>query len=112
LGLLATALNLVPVSQLDGGHVSYAVFGRASTFVSILSLAAALVLGVLYSPSWFFWVGLLVLLMGLSGFRHPRTIDEHEPLDTTRKWIAFSALVMFVLCFTPTPISPTELMGG
>jgi membrane-associated protease RseP (regulator of RpoE activity) len=112
LGLLATALNLVPVSQLDGGHVSYAVFGRASTLVSILSLGAALALGFLYSPSWFFWVGLLILLMGLSGFRHPRTIDEQEPLDTARKWIAFSALVMFVLCFTPTPISPTELVGG
>ncbi|MPY87193.1 MAG: site-2 protease family protein [Luteitalea sp.] len=111
LGLLATALNLVPVGQLDGGHISYAVFGRKSRSVSILAVATTLALGLLYSPTWFYWAGLFTIFLLVFGFRHPSTIDEREPLDGTRMWIAFSALVMFALCFTPTPISPTELVG-
>jgi membrane-associated protease RseP (regulator of RpoE activity) len=112
LGLLATALNLLPIGQLDGGHITYAVIGRPAAFVSVLALGVGLALGFLYSSSWFFWVGLLLLLLVLSGFRHPPTVDEHQPLDRTRLILAGVAAAILVLCFTPTPISPTELVGA
>ena len=108
-GLLATALNLFPVGQLDGGHISYAVLGRRSTYVTICTLLAAIVLAFFYS-SWVVWTGLMVIMLFTFGPRHPRVFDEHVPLDRTRFILALVALVMFVLCFTPAPIEPTELL--
>jgi membrane-associated protease RseP (regulator of RpoE activity) len=102
-GLLATALNLIPIGQLDGGHISYAVLGRRSTAVSIAALASALVLTAL-STSWVVWTALMVGMMFAFGIRHPYTVDEDVPLDPRRKWLAFFALVMLVLCFTPVPL--------
>ena len=103
-GLLATALNLFPIGQLDGGHISYATFGHHSTAVTVISTIVVLALSI-YSPSWIVW-GILMLVMLLSfGPRHPRTIDHHIPLDQTRTLIAIGALIMFVICFTPAPVS-------
>jgi len=103
-GLIATALNLFPIAQLDGGHISYAAFGRKSTTVTIVSLAALLGLGFV-TPSWFVLASFLVIMMVVSGgFRHPPTLDEHVPLDRTRCWVAVLAAVIFVLCFTPAPV--------
>lgn len=105
-GLFATALNLLPVGQLDGGHIIYAVarnkhraFSRA--FLWIL-LAAGLV-GVRYPetiwPGWLFWGGILLLI----GMRHPAVLDPGQPLDGNRRWVAVLGLVVFLLCFTPVP---------
>ena len=103
-GLLATALNLFPIGQLDGGHISYATFGRHSTVITVISVIVVLALSI-YSPSWILW-GILMLIMLLTiGPRHPRTIDHHIPLDPTRKLIAIGALIMFVICYTPAPVS-------
>ena len=100
-GLIATALNLFPIAQLDGGHISYATFGRKSTTVTVVSLATLLCLGFV-TPSWFVLASFLVIMMVVSGgFRHPPTLDEHVPLDRTRCWVAVLAAVIFVLCFTP-----------
>ncbi len=107
-GLLATALNLVPAGQLDGGHISYAVFGRISTYITAAMVACAVVLS-LFSTNWIVWTVLMVGMLALFGPRHPPTIDEHVPLDRTRTLLAIVALVMFVLCFTPVPIS--EFIG-
>ena len=109
-GLLATALNLFPIGQLDGGHISYAVLGRRSTTVTLAAIAAAIGL-TFFSMSWIVWTFLLVAMTLAMGPRHPRTIDEDIPLDRTRVWMAVVALLMFVLCFTPSPIEPTELLG-
>ena len=109
-GLLATALNLFPVGQLDGGHISYAVLGRRSTAVTWGSICAAIGLTV-FSTSWLVWTFLLVAMTLVMGPRHPRTIDEDIPLDRPRVWLAGVALVIFVLCFTANPIEPTELLG-
>jgi hypothetical protein len=57
------------------------------------------------------WTLLLVAITLVMGPRHPRTIDEDIPLDRTRIWLAVLALVVFVLCFTPSPLEPTELLG-
>jgi membrane-associated protease RseP (regulator of RpoE activity) len=110
-GLLATAWNLFPIGQLDGGHISYAVLGRKSTNVTIGSLCIAVAL-TFVSRSWLMWTFLLVIATYLMGPRHPRTIDEHIPLDRTRIWLAIVAAIVFVLCFTPAPIEPLQLLRG
>ena len=108
-GLLATALNLFPIGQLDGGHISYAVLGPRSTVVTFVMLGVALVL-TFFSASWIVWTGLLVVMLFMVGPRHPRVFDEEEPLDRTRLLLALCAVVIFVLCFTPAPIQPLELL--
>jgi len=108
-GLLATALNLFPIGQLDGGHISYAVLGRRSTYVTLTMIGVAIALTYL-STSWLVWTGLMVAMLVLFGPRHPSTADEHIPLDRTRVVLAIFALVMFVLCFTPAPIEPLQLI--
>jgi membrane-associated protease RseP (regulator of RpoE activity) len=108
-GLLATALNLFPIGQLDGGHISYAVLGPRSTYVTFLMLAVAMVL-TYFSASWIVWTGLMMVMLFMFGPRHPRVFDEDMPLDRTRLLLALFALVMFVLCFTPAPIQPMEFI--
>ena len=108
-GLLATALNLFPIGQLDGGHISYAVLGPRSTVVTFVMLGVALVL-TFFSASWIVWTGLLMVMLFMVGPRHPRVFDEEEPLDRTRLVLALCAVVIFVLCFTPAPIQPMELL--
>ena len=110
-GMLATALNLFPIGQLDGGHVSYSVLGpRYSTYVTFAMLCVAVGLA-FFAASWIVWTGMIVVMLLLFGPRHPRVFDEETPLDVTRLWLAGFAVVMFVLCFTPAPIRPMELLG-
>jgi membrane-associated protease RseP (regulator of RpoE activity) len=109
-GLLATALNLFPVGQLDGGHISYAVLGRRSTTVTLASIGIAICL-TFFSTSWIVWTFLLIAMTLTMGPRHPRTIDEDIPLDVRRIWLAVAALIIFAVCFTHNPIEPTELLA-
>ena len=102
-GMLATALNLFPFGQLDGGHISYAVLGRRSTYVTVGAVAVALVLSY-GSMSWLAWTVLMMVMLLVFGARHPRTPDEHQPLDRPRLILAGIAAVIFALCFTPAPI--------
>jgi len=108
-GLLATALNLFPVGQLDGVHITYSVLGGRSTYVTFGAIAVAVAL-TFVSTSWVVWTILIVALLLVFGPRHPPTVDEHVPLDARRKWIAFVALLIFIACFTPAPIQPYELV--
>ena len=102
-GLLLTALNLFPVGQLDGGHISYAALGARSTAVTLATIAA--VVGLTFvSLSWIAWAVLLVTMLVVFGPRHPRTLDHDVPLDATRRRVALLTAVIFVLCFTPAPI--------
>ena len=102
-GMLATALNLAPVGQLDGGHISYAVFGRRSSAITIA--VTLLLVGLLtVSLGYLLWTVLLVAMVLILGPHHPRTMDEAERLDAIRIGMAVFALIMFVLCFTPVPI--------
>jgi len=98
-GLFVTALNLLPVGQLDGGHVIYGLFGRRSRWISLTLLLGMAGLAVTY-PQW--WV--LVALLLLFGFRgHPPAADERVPLDGTRRMLGILAMLVFVLAFTPRP---------
>jgi membrane-associated protease RseP (regulator of RpoE activity) len=108
-GLLATALNLFPFGQLDGGHISYAVLGRRSTYVTYVMLLVAVGLASLYT-SWIVWTMLMIAMLFVFGPRHPRVFDEEVPLDRTRLILALVALLIFILCFTPAPIQPMDLI--
>jgi membrane-associated protease RseP (regulator of RpoE activity) len=108
-GLLATSLNLFPIGQLDGGHISYAVFGRRSSTVTIAAMCVAIAL-TFFSTSWLAWTLVLVVMTLVMGRHHPRTLDEDVPLDRARLWLAGFAVLMLVLCFTYNPISPVDLL--
>ena len=109
-GMLATALNLFPIGQLDGGHVSYAVLGPRSTYVTIVMIGVVISLAY-FSSSWIVWTILLLAMLVMFGPKHPRVFDEDVPLDRTRVLLALIAVAIFVLCFTPAPIRPMELIG-
>lgn len=98
-GLFVTALNLMPVGQLDGGHIIYAVFGEKSRWAYGFSIAVLAGLALLYNPGWLVLIALLLIF----GMRHPRPFDEQTPLDRKRKILAVVMLAIFVLSFTPTP---------
>ncbi|HEX6900819.1 MAG TPA: site-2 protease family protein [Thermoanaerobaculia bacterium] len=99
LGLFATALNLLPLGQLDGGHILYAALGRGQRRLA-LPLWLGLALMGFYWSGWLIWC-LVVLVIGLY---HPPVYDESEPLDAKRRWLALLALVIFVLSFMPVPL--------
>jgi membrane-associated protease RseP (regulator of RpoE activity) len=105
-GLLATALNLFPISQLDGGHIAYAVFGRRSTIVSLVMISVAVGLTTFVSLSWIVWTVLTIVMLFVVGPHHPPTLDDETPLDGKRLVLAAIALGMLIVCFTPAPIGP------
>jgi len=98
-GIFITFINLIPVSQLDGGHVGYAFFGAAHRFVAILIFLGMLVLG-LFSPWWFLWA---VLVFALGGLRHQPPLNDITPLDRKRKILAIFSFVLLFLLGTPRP---------
>lgn len=104
-GLLATALNLFPVSQLDGGHISYAVLGRRSTLVTVAMIGVAIGL-TFVSSSWIAWTIMLVIMIVTMGPGHPPTLNDDVQLDGQRLLLAAIAMVILVACFTPAPIGP------
>jgi membrane-associated protease RseP (regulator of RpoE activity) len=99
-GFLATALNLLPVGQLDGGHVSYALFRRLHSRISKAFLLTLVPLGLFFWQGWLLWTTVLLII----GFRHPITLDDSLPLSKRHTWLGWTALAMFILCFTPMPI--------
>lgn len=98
-GLLVTAFNLLPVGQLDGGHIAYALAGRAHAVIARCTLVVLVALGFAWRP-WWIWVFLIVVL----GPGHAPPLDDVTPLDRGRKLIAFAAAAVFALCFVPVPI--------
>jgi membrane-associated protease RseP (regulator of RpoE activity) len=98
-GFFATALNLLPVGQLDGGHVSYALFRRIHRRISQAFLFVLIPLGVFYWQGWLLWTTVLLFI----GFRHPVTLDDSVPLSPRHTWLGWTALAIFILCFTPIP---------
>lgn len=102
-GLLATALNLFPLAQLDGGHVAYAVFGTRARWITMATAAAILGLAFM-SISWVAWAILMVVGLMVAGVAHPPTADDAQRLDRSRLALAAVAALVFVLCFTPEPV--------
>ena len=102
-GMLATALNLLPFGQLDGGHLMYALIGRRSVWVSYATVLVAVGL-TLYSMSWAVLTLMMLVMMFLFGTRHPTVWNEYEGLDGRRVAVFLFAIIMLALCFTSAPV--------
>jgi membrane-associated protease RseP (regulator of RpoE activity) len=100
-GLFLTSLNLLPVGQLDGGHVLYGLLGRRARLATWSVLAGVIVLA-MFRHEWFVLAALL-LLFARRG--HPPAYDEEIPLDARRRALGIFAMVIFVITFTPMPFS-------
>ncbi len=118
IGLLVTALNLLPVGQLDGGHTVFALFGERARTINLATMGGMLFLGIAGLPpiqallpwlvdvgwtGWFIWL----LLIGLIGGPfHPPALDDVTELDARRRWIGYLVLFIFVITFVPVPLRP------
>ncbi len=98
-GLFVTSLNLLPIGQLDGGHIAYGLFGKRSRVIFLIAIAVMAFITVFYNPGWF----LLLILIILFGFRHPAPMDDQTPLDWKRKLLGGFVFLAFFVSFTPAP---------
>jgi len=98
-GMFATAMNLLPGGQLDGGHIIFALAPRARRIVSTLTVAALLPLGYYGWMGWLIWA----VLLRATAMRHPM-VPLYPQVSRGRRWVGLIALAMFVLTFTPTPL--------
>ncbi len=103
-GLLVTALNLLPIGQLDGGHVLRAAAGRRQPWISYAVLIGA-VATAFRGPTWAFFGVFAALFVGVA---HPPVDNETEPLGLRRAAIALLCAIVFLLCFTPVPLQFTS----
>lgn len=99
IGLLVTCLNLLPVGQLDGGHVAYAIFGRRQRSLARVIFLMLIILGFTMWVGWLVWAVILYLMR----LDHPPVVYDWIPLDRRRRIIGWAAMVIFVLTFTPAP---------
>jgi membrane-associated protease RseP (regulator of RpoE activity) len=100
-GLLVTGLNLMPVGQLDGGHLLYSLIGERARRLYYPFMGALILLVLTGSDAWLFWLVLLFLF----GRVYAAPLDMITPLDRRRKWIAVFGLIVFLLTFVPVPFS-------
>ncbi len=100
-GLFITALNLIPIGQLDGGHVAYALWGRRQRTIAFAVVPVLLMLGFVGWPGWFVWA----FMAGLWGFGHPPVADPERSLGTGRIVVGCLALIVFIVTFSPIPFS-------
>ncbi len=99
-GLFVTFLNLLPAGQLDGGHIARAVLGEKARYVSYGVVIFLFSMTLFFnSPTWIVFAILIIFL----GMKHPPSLNELSTLGKRQKALAFAALSMFVLCFTPNP---------
>ena len=98
-GLFSTSLNLLPIGQLDGGHVAYALLGERQRSVAVALVPILMVFGWLGWKGWFVWVG----LAGMMGLAHPPVRNPHRELGGVRVLVGWLALVIFVLTFSWEP---------
>ncbi len=98
LGFFVTSINLIPLGQLDGGHIAYAVFFKRVKVLNLIMIAILLFFGIRW-PGWYFWIFLILVL----GLRHPPTQDEITGIGSKEKILALIAFLIFLLTFTPFP---------
>ena len=99
-GLVVTALNLLPVGQLDGGHIAYAALGRKwARWVGLATVAIMAVLGVTASPIWLVWMAFALF----SGINHAQPLNDITPLDLRRNVAFIGTFILFLSIFTLRP---------
>ena len=102
MGMFVTMLNLLPIAQLDGGHILYAAFPRWHRRVARGFWVFIMLLGY-FSVTWLFW-GIVVLFLSRGQLAHPPVLDAYRPIPRSRKWLLWVSLVLFVLTFSPVPL--------
>ena len=101
IGIFVTAFNLLPIGQLDGGHIAYSILGKKHIIVAKIAFFALI-------PLAFLWIGwlLIIAILGLIiKLNHPPPVDDSTPLDFKRKLIGITCLIILVLSFTFVPYS-------
>ncbi|MBI5640547.1 MAG: site-2 protease family protein [Nitrospirae bacterium] len=101
IGFFVTSLNLIPIGQLDGGHIAFALLGEKHLRLSRVLIIVLVILGVAVFEGWLLWAALLYFLIGL---KHPPIEYSEIPLDPRRKMLGWITLAIFVLTFMPVPI--------
>lgn len=99
LGLLVTAMNLIPVGQTDGGHILYSILGRAHGFFAFIFIIGLILMGTFVWPGWLLWA----LILTLIGIRHPPVLNPFIPVDRKRAFLFIVAIGIFILSFSPSP---------
>jgi len=99
-GLFLTSLNLLPVGQLDGGHVAKAILKEKHKYASWVVLLAVIAMGLFVYDGWFFIAIIIILFIGT---QHQPPLNEYTPLDNRRILLGILALIIFILCFAPIP---------
>lgn len=99
LGLFITSLNLIPIGQLDGGHIAFAFLGRFHRQLSMSLVLVLAVLGFLFWEGWGIWAVLMIIL----GLRHPPVMHWEEGIDPKRRFIGWLSLFIFIITFIPSP---------
>lgn len=99
-GFLVTALNLMPMGQLDGGHIAYALFGRGQRIVSRVFVASLVVMGIVFYVGWLVWAALVLII----GIDHPPVADDDIGLDRKRRVIGWVCFFLFIVTFIPVPV--------
>lgn len=116
IGLLVTALNLLPVGQLDGGHTVFALFGEKARYANLITIIMMAIFAVAgldivqrYLPflsligftGWFVWLGLIFFMIGPY---HPPALDDVTQLNPGRRWLGYVMILIFIITFTPVPL--------
>lgn len=99
IGMFVTAMNLIPIGQLDGGHIIYAMFTKNFKKITFFSLVVLLIFGLTKWEGWLIWAFLLFIL----GKNHPPVEDIFEELPLREKFIGYVSIFVFVITFIPTP---------
>lgn len=103
IGFLVTMLNLLPIGQLDGGHIAHAALGNRSIWLSRAFMVIIFILGYFWLP-WIFMGLLLLVVMGRKGLRHPPPLNPYTGLTRGRALLAFLMIVIFILILAPVPV--------
>ncbi len=103
-GLLVTMLNLLPLAQLDGGHVLYALIGKRQASVGRWVWVGLFPLGLYKLQFWWWAWALIILILGRGRLAHPQVLDRERPLPPSRRPIGWATMLLFVATFTPAPI--------
>ena len=103
IGLLVTMINLIPIGQLDGGHIAYALLGKKHDTFAKIMFVGLLIMGITVSVNWLVWAVLIVILM--RSVKHPPILNEQDHLTKRDKLIGIICIIIFILCFIPAPLS-------
>ncbi len=100
IGMLVTSLNLLPIGQLDGGHITYALFGDRHETISMVMIPILIGMGIFLWSGWMLWAVLMLVI----GYRHPPVVYPEIGLDKKRIYIGWLCFLIFLLTFTPIPV--------